>query len=74
MPVFEYKCKKCSKVFEMLIYNKDEEIKCPACNSKELTKLISGFATISSSSPSETPSCGPDSCPSCQYGSSCNIS
>lgn len=45
MPIYEYCCLKCKKEFEELILNKEEEIKCPACGSKELERRFSTFAT-----------------------------
>jgi putative FmdB family regulatory protein len=43
MPVFEYQCKKCSKVFEILhlTLTKEESITCPFCQSTEYKRLIS---------------------------------
>ncbi len=42
MPIFEYRCKKCNEIFEVLV-RKDEKIVCPSCKSKRLEKLISTF-------------------------------
>lgn len=46
MPVFEYKCSKCGTKFE--IFHKStvnqEEVICPECSSKEITKLFSSFS------------------------------
>lgn len=46
MPIFEYKCRKCSFEFEALVRNADSlpEEGCPECGSKELQKLLSTFA------------------------------
>jgi len=42
MPVFQYKCDKCSAVFEHLVLRGEEnEIACMACNSKKITRLFS---------------------------------
>ena len=41
MPIYEYKCKKCGKVFEILVKNgEDEPKKCSECGG-ELQKLLS---------------------------------
>lgn len=45
MPIYEYICLKCKKEFEELVLNKEEEVRCPACGSKELEKKFSPFAT-----------------------------
>ena len=43
MPIYEFKCLKCEKFIELLLMNsdKDVEMKCPHCNSKELERVIS---------------------------------
>ncbi len=42
MPIFEYRCKKCGEVFELLV-RADEKPQCPHCKSKRLQKLLSTF-------------------------------
>lgn len=46
MPVYEYKCKKCLKSFEVYkpSSKKDEKEKCPNCGSHETDRLISQFS------------------------------
>jgi len=46
MAVYEYRCPKCRKEFELMrpISEADKPAKCPKCGSKAL-KLISGFAS-----------------------------
>ena len=43
MPIYEYRCKDCSKVSEFLVGvgQGDSEIKCKFCKSKNLEKIIS---------------------------------
>jgi putative FmdB family regulatory protein len=42
MPIFEYKCSDCDKVFEIVyLPGKDSELKCAVCGSTNLKKLIS---------------------------------
>ncbi|HOV79756.1 MAG TPA: zinc ribbon domain-containing protein [Bacillota bacterium] len=42
MPIFEYKCNDCSKVFEVLqLPGQDNEPECANCGSRNLKKLIS---------------------------------
>lgn len=59
MPLYEYLCKKCQKVFEILqLSSKDEkEVKCPHCGSKEVEKLLSTFGSRIAGSTGG--SCGP---------------
>lgn len=43
MPIYEFRCIKCSELFEKLIINSGEkvEIKCPKCNSGEFERVMS---------------------------------
>lgn len=43
MPLYEYKCPKCSKEFERLLGHKeaDKPQECPKCQTKECKKQIS---------------------------------
>jgi putative FmdB family regulatory protein len=43
MPIFDYKCKKCGKDFEILHKGREiiEDIECPACGSRKYLKLFS---------------------------------
>ncbi|HHY11000.1 MAG TPA: zinc ribbon domain-containing protein [Firmicutes bacterium] len=63
MPIFEYKCRHCGKVFEYLIRQNEVPV-CPECSSRDLTKLLSMF-----SSNVKTGSRGPSSsCTTCSGG------
>jgi putative FmdB family regulatory protein len=70
MPIYEYKCKKCGKVFDHLARTmSDVATKCPHCGAKNPEKQFSTFST-SESSTSSVPSCSTGSCPtgSCSTG------
>jgi len=41
MPVYEYKCDDCGKVYEELVFSSDEVVPCPDCKSKNSHKLVS---------------------------------
>ena len=43
MPLYEYVCRKCSHQFEELIFG-DNRPSCPACQSKDLDRLLSVVA------------------------------
>ena len=43
MPLYEYACNSCGEQFELLIL-KDTVAACPACQSRDLEQLLSGFA------------------------------
>lgn len=49
MPIYEFKCKKCSHAFETLVMNSREEIACPKCNSKNVSKEISRVSRYTNS-------------------------
>ena len=43
MPLYEYRCRKCSRRFETLVFG-DEKPACPKCEGRDLEKLWSAFA------------------------------
>jgi putative FmdB family regulatory protein len=44
MPIFEYECRKCGRLFEELVTGSTQEVCCPACGSDDIEKLFSAFA------------------------------
>jgi putative FmdB family regulatory protein len=61
MPIFEYACGKCGKVFEKLVLGRDPvPAECPHCGSKRVEQIFSSFATVSAGGKSSAaPACGP---------------
>ena len=47
MPIHDYHCKACGHEFEALSRPQDPPVACPKCQSRELEKLLSGFAVSS---------------------------
>lgn len=47
MPIYEFKCSQCGKIFETLCVSKEDErtVKCPNCGSKDVKKEFSSFCT-----------------------------
>lgn len=47
MPIYEFKCKKCGKVFEVLFRSRNEKLKvcCPGCQSAKTEKIFSVFGS-----------------------------
>jgi putative FmdB family regulatory protein len=47
MPIYEYECKKCGKIFEVYqrLSEKGEDIKCPVCGAEKPAKRVSSFAS-----------------------------
>jgi putative FmdB family regulatory protein len=45
MPIYEYRCLDCSKVFEQIVWNsKNEEVRCPVCKGEKVLRLLSAFS------------------------------
>jgi len=46
MPMYEYRCQKCGKQYEMLrrMQDADCELECPDCRSHHVERLVSTFA------------------------------
>ncbi len=49
MPIYEYECKDCGKISEVLVFGNDEAVSCAFCNSSDLKKLMSAHSTVGSS-------------------------
>jgi putative FmdB family regulatory protein len=47
MPIYEFRCKNCKKVFEVLFRSRDENLKisCPGCQSEKTEKIFSVFGS-----------------------------
>ena len=46
MPIYEYECRRCGHEFELLVLAATVT-ECPSCQSRELERLLSGFAVSS---------------------------
>ncbi len=68
MPIYSYRCKKCSHNFDMLVGVTADagDLVCAKCGSAEVEKTMSSFAVRMGTSNSGTPSCaGGSCCPTC---------
>jgi putative FmdB family regulatory protein len=69
MPILECKCRSCGKGFEYLTASATDKPECPACQSREVERLLSTFAVSAggSSAKMEMPeySGNPGSCGRC---------
>ncbi|MCX8031173.1 MAG: zinc ribbon domain-containing protein [Thermodesulfovibrionales bacterium] len=67
MPIFEYKCKKCNKEFEKLVFG-EQKICCPNCSSEDVCKKFSLFSMsgVQSAASSGCSTCSSSSCSSCK--------
>ncbi len=59
MPIYEYRCGRCSRVLSFLVRNvrAHRTPACPKCGAKEMTRVLSQFAALSGESKSSD---GPD--------------
>ena len=63
MPMYDYKCRSCSQLFEELVFSSnvlDEEITCPNCSENKAVKQLSAPAVAVGSS--FEPACEKPSC------------
>ena len=53
MPLYEYRCKACGRTFEQLrrMSEEDRGVACPECQSEEVQRQLSTFATGGCGSP-----------------------
>ncbi len=52
MPIYEYRCKDCDAVSEILVRGQSDKIRCEKCGSEKMEKLFSTFGTSGGSSSS----------------------
>ena len=50
MPIYEFKCKKCGRIFEYLCMKEGEKehIHCSYCGHNEVEELLSSFSSVCS--------------------------
>ncbi len=46
MPLYEYQCRTCGKIFELLrrMQDADRNLECPGCHSQKVERQLSTFA------------------------------
>ncbi|HVP68930.1 MAG TPA: zinc ribbon domain-containing protein [Anaeromyxobacteraceae bacterium] len=64
MPIYEYACRKCDRIFEELIVRRSDEVavKCPHCEGREVEKVMSRPAARAGGGEGGSraaPGCGP---------------
>jgi len=53
MPIYEFRCLKCGKIFELLKLKKEDDamkMKCPHCSSPEVERVLSSVSIVTSGS------------------------
>jgi len=76
MPIYDYKCRECGRVTEILVRNKEgQEVKCPGCGGG-MEKLISSSFLVKTGSPASGGTCcgRAERCekPPCSSGEGCH--
>lgn len=76
MPIYDYRCRECGKVSEVLLRTADDRsIRCPDCGSSNLERLISASRMIAADSHSPGSTCcgRAERCdtPPCSSGEAC---
>ena len=70
MPLFEFRCKKCGAVTEVLVRRAEDEVavECSQCGSRRVDKMLSAHAVGSSGA---KPACGVREMPCCGRDGTC---
>jgi putative FmdB family regulatory protein len=58
MPIYEYRCSRCSREFEKYLASASAGVVCPSCDSAEVTRRLS-LVTFRASSPTGAPAAAP---------------
>jgi putative FmdB family regulatory protein len=58
MPIYEYNCRKCGEVSEVLVLGKEETPACSACGSEDVVKQMSAHNTAAPSPSFSAPTGG----------------
>lgn len=62
MPIYDYLCKDCGNVNEILVTSADQYPDCPGCGGRNLKKLLSAHSTLSGVSSHSMPGPGDTAC------------
>ncbi|MDR2200200.1 MAG: zinc ribbon domain-containing protein [Deltaproteobacteria bacterium] len=75
MPIYEFKCLGCGRVYEELVFKSSQEIRCPGCGSEKSEKLLSSFRSRTGGDGGDF-SAGGSSCGGCTASScaGCGVS
>ncbi|MGB0759197.1 MAG: FmdB family zinc ribbon protein [Rubripirellula sp.] len=62
MPLYEFECKSCDRIVEVLVRSTSEVSTCPDCGNADFKRLLSVPASPSVAKRSSLPMAGGDSC------------
>ncbi|MBW1721276.1 MAG: zinc ribbon domain-containing protein [Deltaproteobacteria bacterium] len=71
MPIYEFKCMKCDKEFECIVFGDESDVTCPDCEARDVRRLMSACSFksdgnfSSSSGSSGCSGCSSTNCSSC---------
>ncbi len=75
MPIYDFKCRDCGKMFELLVRDAGKTVTCPDCSSQRVEKLIAASYMVKAEPRrAGTTCCGrPERCdtPPCSVGDGC---
>ena len=62
MPLYEFRCKECGMLSEILVLGKQDKPGCKACGSKQMVKQMSMSSSMSGSAKTGLPGAGDTAC------------
>lgn len=62
MPLFDFLCLDCGKVSEILVASSEDDLKCRACGSGNVKKMLSAVSSLSGVKKSTLPGAGDTAC------------
>ncbi|HBN26532.1 MAG TPA: FmdB family transcriptional regulator [Desulfobacteraceae bacterium] len=62
MPLFDYECRDCGKLSEILIFESDDHPQCNFCGSKNIKKCLSAHSSMSGLAKNSLPGSGDTAC------------
>ena len=62
MPIYDYQCRDCGSVSEVLVLGEEEALKCSQCGGSNMTKQLSAHSSLSGPSKNSLPGAGDTSC------------
>ncbi|HXU88541.1 MAG TPA: FmdB family zinc ribbon protein [Methylomirabilota bacterium] len=62
MPIYEYRCRRCSKDFEKYVHGPATKVACPTCDSGDVMRKLSVFGLRSDSPVPSTMTTGGGGC------------
>jgi len=76
MPIYDFKCRECGRISELLLRDISKKVHCPGCGSENMERLVSASYMVKTDVPAPgTTCCGRDercATPPCSTGSTCH--